>query len=327
MLKKVKNSRHIRTIDKCLEWYLKRKTPDCIFYSEDGTQFKVHKEFLCQTKFLREILSSSKEHCCQTIEIFCPCSSEDLNQMTKFLYAGEIGCDKEFGDPEVDLPEFRENLHKIFGFPKHLKISLGKRKTLQDVHVIQDVDESNYVREKNALTPKQAPSFYCKTCNTDALFECLCSDTENGSNTPDMACKFVHTPKLVSMPTPVPQSIPEIVHPRLFEKPEFETHHTLLKNVSNIRSKPAPVHLLKARFSRLPLQTSKLTPIPSVKKSVLKKSPTLALDRLDSDLDLDVFQDKSVEIRGKYLYLCPQKLGGIFSKFFKVGKCFWHCEV
>ena len=36
----------------------------------------------------------------------------------------------------------------------------------------------------------------------------------------------------------------------------------------------------------------------SVKKSVLKKLPTLALDRLDSDLDLDVFQDKSVEIRG-----------------------------
>ena len=304
MLKKVKNSRHFRTINKCLDWYLKRKTPDCIFYSEDGTQFKVHKEFLCQTEFLREILSSSKEHCCQTIEIFCPCSSKELNQMTKFLYAGEIGCDNEFGDPEVDLPEFRENLHKIFGFPKHLRISLGKRKTLQDVHFIQDVDESNYVSEKNALTPKQAPSFYCKTCNTDALFECLCSDTENGSNTPDMACKFVHTPKLVSKPT-----IPEIVGPRLFEKPEFETHNTLLKNVLNIESTPAPVHLLKARFSRLPLQTSKLTPIPSVKKSVLKKSPTLALDRLDSDLDLDVFQEKSVEIRGEYLYLWPQKPG------------------
>ena len=62
--------------------------------------------------------------------------------MTKFLYAGEIGCDTEFGDPEVDLPEFRENLHKIFGFPKHLRISLGKRKTLQDVHVIKDAPES-----------------------------------------------------------------------------------------------------------------------------------------------------------------------------------------
>ena len=32
-------------------------------------------------------------------------------------------------------------------------------------------------------------------------------------------------------------------------------------------------------------------------------------------------------IRGKYLYLCPQKPGGIVSKFSKVSKCFWHCEV
>ena len=61
-----------------LDFYLKNKSTDCILYSNDGSKFKVHKELLGQTDFLREILSSPKEHCCGTIEVLIPCSKVEL---------------------------------------------------------------------------------------------------------------------------------------------------------------------------------------------------------------------------------------------------------
>ena len=101
-----------------LDFYLKKKSTDCILYSNDGSKFRVHKELFGQTDFLREILSSTKEHCCSTIEVLIPCSKVELKHLVNFLYDGEIHCEKE-----SDSLKVIENLQKIFGFPENLDLS------------------------------------------------------------------------------------------------------------------------------------------------------------------------------------------------------------
>ena len=100
------------------EVYLKNKSTDCILYSEDGSKFKVHKEMFGQTNFLREILSSTKEHCCGTIEVLCPCSKEELSSLVNFLYDGEIHCEEESESLKII-----ENLQNIFGFQRNLVLN------------------------------------------------------------------------------------------------------------------------------------------------------------------------------------------------------------
>ena len=104
---------HLSAILDYNETYFKNKPEDCILYAEDGTDFKIHKEVLGQTEFLRKVLLSTINHCCDTIEIICPCTKEELEKLVHFLYHGEIQC--------VDVFEsFRsqEDLSKIFGFPE-----------------------------------------------------------------------------------------------------------------------------------------------------------------------------------------------------------------
>ena len=102
-----------------MDTYLKNKSRDCILYSEDGGKFKVHKEVVGQTQFLRKILSSASERCCQTMEVFCPCSKDELNYLVNFLYDVEIHCEEEF-----DSLKILENLNKNFGFSKKLAIKM-----------------------------------------------------------------------------------------------------------------------------------------------------------------------------------------------------------
>jgi len=66
-----------------------------------------------------EILSSTIEHCCDTIEVLCPCSKEELKHMVNFLYDGEIHCEEEF-----DSLKILENLNKIFGFSNNLAMKM-----------------------------------------------------------------------------------------------------------------------------------------------------------------------------------------------------------
>jgi len=106
------NKNYITAIPAYLDTYLKNKPADCVLYSEDGTEFKIRKELLSQTKFLRKILSSAKDHCCNIIEILCPCSKEELGRLVEFLYHGKIICDRKNGSFHI-----LENLTKIFGFP------------------------------------------------------------------------------------------------------------------------------------------------------------------------------------------------------------------
>ena len=98
--------------------YLKHKPRDCILYSADGTKFRVHKEMLGQTDFLRKILSSTNEHCCGTIEVLCPCSKEELSSLVNFLYDGEIHCEEESESLKII-----ENLQNIFGFQRNLVLT------------------------------------------------------------------------------------------------------------------------------------------------------------------------------------------------------------
>ena len=93
-------------------------------YSEDGAEFKTHKELFGQTDFMREILNSAKDHCCGTMEIICPCSKEDLGDIVHFLYNGQVSYkdQNEFIKIVKNLVKINDNLFKIFGFPKNLNL-------------------------------------------------------------------------------------------------------------------------------------------------------------------------------------------------------------
>ena len=90
--------------------YLKNKAPDCILYSEDGAQFKTHKELFGQTKFMRELLKS--QNCCGAMEVILPCSKEELGHLMNFLNEGKIKCNKK-----IDSLKIIDNLNKILGYP------------------------------------------------------------------------------------------------------------------------------------------------------------------------------------------------------------------
>ena len=107
------NKNHNVIIKDYFSSYMKNKSPDCVLYSEDGTEFKIHKEIFCQTKFMREMLKSS--NCCSKIEIICPCSTEELEQLIEFLLHGKIRCENESAASKVF-----QNLSKILDFPSYL---------------------------------------------------------------------------------------------------------------------------------------------------------------------------------------------------------------
>ena len=96
-----------------LKSFFDQKETDCILYSEEGVEFKIHKEILGQTQFLRNILSSNKDKFCTNLQIFCPCSKRDLEFLVRFLYTGIISCGSE-----LDAFKILINLSGIFGFPK-----------------------------------------------------------------------------------------------------------------------------------------------------------------------------------------------------------------
>ena len=97
--------------------YFKNKRQDCILYSEDGAGFMIHKELLGQTEFMREILKSAKDRCCEKTVIICPCTQEELAQLVIFLYNGKLQLKDVFESFAV-----QEHLHKIFGYPESLNM-------------------------------------------------------------------------------------------------------------------------------------------------------------------------------------------------------------
>ena len=158
---------HIASFENYIDLYFKNKSRDCILYSKDGSKFKVHKELFGQTNFLRKILSSTNERCCGTIEVFCPCSKDELNHLVNFLYDGEIHCEEEF-----DSLKILENLNKIFGFSKHLAMKMPNN-SISEVFPILIVTELVAITEEtfeNMSSENErihtAENLYsCKTCN------------------------------------------------------------------------------------------------------------------------------------------------------------------
>ena len=113
--------------------FFNNKAADCILYSEDGHGFKIHKEILSQTEKMRNILSSSKENCCGTMEILCPCPKDELEQLVTFLYCGVISFN-------VDLFKILDNLIKIFGFPENLTLNDENGKEFnRDEYLTEDI--------------------------------------------------------------------------------------------------------------------------------------------------------------------------------------------
>jgi len=133
-------------IEENLDRYLKSKKTDCILYAEDGSKFKIHKEVLGQTYFLRKILFSAKEHCCHLMEILLPCSKNELSHLVNFLYDGEIRC-----KDEKDSLKILENLNKLFGFDESLDFRNNYEEPFQadesfcsstDTEVLGDMEEA-----------------------------------------------------------------------------------------------------------------------------------------------------------------------------------------
>ena len=95
----------LTSLEENLDIYLKSKTTDCILYAEDGSKFKIHREVLGQTEFLRKILFSAKEHCREILEVLCPCSKDELSHLVNFLYDGEIRCKEEIDSLKIGEEE------------------------------------------------------------------------------------------------------------------------------------------------------------------------------------------------------------------------------
>ena len=98
-----------------VESSLMNKDPNCALYSKEGKRFSVHKEILYQTQFMRNIMISANVSCCSGLEIFCPCSEIELEEILNFFYKGEIS----FSNVN-DLNRISDNLTKIFGYPEKL---------------------------------------------------------------------------------------------------------------------------------------------------------------------------------------------------------------
>ena len=92
--------------------YFRQMPTDCTLFSEDGTEVQVHKELLFQTKYLRKMIKSLKMEYSR-IEIMCPSlSSEELEDIVKFLYSGKISC-----TDQSTASHIFQNLTQLFGFP------------------------------------------------------------------------------------------------------------------------------------------------------------------------------------------------------------------
>ena len=64
---------------------------------------------------MKKILQSANYACCKNIDIFCPCSENELELIVNFLYNGIM-----FENMESTVKEVSHTLTKIFGYPHEL---------------------------------------------------------------------------------------------------------------------------------------------------------------------------------------------------------------
>jgi hypothetical protein len=90
------------------------------------------------------ILSDTEWICCQNLEIFLPCSANELKYLVTFLYEGQINF-----DTERNCQQILENLSTIFGFPTETFV--------EDCHkefgIIEDTNVVGMFKSENILPP------------------------------------------------------------------------------------------------------------------------------------------------------------------------------
>ena len=123
------------------ESLFKLKETDCTLYSDDGIKINIHKEILYHTQFMQNILLSSS-NCCRNIEIFCPCSTQELEDLVKFLYSGRISY-----NTDNDLKKTLDNLNIIFGYSEDLDFDHEQKQnedSSEDTIIMSDSSETNF---------------------------------------------------------------------------------------------------------------------------------------------------------------------------------------
>ena len=122
--------------------FLQNKEPSCILYSKEGKKFNIHKEILYQSNLMKNVLKSSNNFCCRDIEIFCPCTEDEMRQMVNFLYTGTISYTKQ-----SNIYKFMETISEIFGFPEEF-FSVEKRSKFEMVQNSDNKEDlKNVIKE------------------------------------------------------------------------------------------------------------------------------------------------------------------------------------
>ena len=165
----LKNNQQYFDDDTFMESFLKNEEAKCILYSKEGVKFNIHREILYQTEFMRNILQSAHTTCCGNVNIFCPCSEEELECIVNFLYRGKIS----FGQG-TDLSKILDNLKNTFGFPdklyfeKNCDNNLGIRIENKSEESELDVKKSGDFTYENGCSIKLTPKSDITVERTDS---------------------------------------------------------------------------------------------------------------------------------------------------------------
>jgi len=121
-----------------LDSFLTMRPPDCVIYTEDGGEYPIHKEILCQTKLMRIVVDNAIQDGCCTFSnklefIFDNIEKADLEDVIQFLYSGQI----LFSD-QAHAAKVLSNLTQYLGFPDFVEQDGGIKQ--EGIMVDEDLD-------------------------------------------------------------------------------------------------------------------------------------------------------------------------------------------
>ena len=96
---------------------------------------------------MRSILKSGHDHCCENLEILCPLKKEDLENIVKFLYEGNI-----ISSEKSTCKSTSENLIQVFGFPGNISFDC-EEKHFDPLDIVSESSELN-ANENITKTPE-----------------------------------------------------------------------------------------------------------------------------------------------------------------------------
>ena len=130
-----------------MQLFLKNKETDCILHSQDAIKFNIHKEILYQSKLFENILIIGQSVCCKDIEIYCPCSENELESILTFLYDGKISSDEE-----TKIVKTLDILTNIFYFPESLfSVEISNKAKFSEIFETESNEgNKNYTSKKDS---------------------------------------------------------------------------------------------------------------------------------------------------------------------------------